>query len=165
MNSVKISDAIEAVAKPVRAGCGNFFIGSAEGFALHLEFSPDDFDVLMAEECSLAHTNHYLSPVFIGQDKLKSLFACSYPRLHRARTLLRRFHGKLDRAVVQRILADHDNFPDSLCNHEDPRDTQWSRYATIYGFFVDLAARALWVTNSNPCYGEWHPFYLRPGVN
>jgi isopenicillin-N N-acyltransferase-like protein len=164
MNSVKISDAIEAVARPGRAGCGNFFMGSAEGFVLHLEFSPDDFDVLMAEEHGLAHANHYLSPVFVGRDKLKSLFTCSYPRLHRARTLLRRFHGKLDRAVVAQILADHGNFPDSPCNHEDPRDATWGRYATIYGFFVDLAARALWVTNGNPCCGEWHPFYLRPGA-
>ena len=164
MNSVKISDAIEAVSKPVRAGCGNFVIGSADGFVLHLEFSPDDFDVLMAGEHSLAHTNHYLSPVFVGQDKLKSLFACSYPRLHRARTLLRRFRGNLDREAVWRILADHGNFPDSPCNHEDPRDAQWSRYATIYGFFADLAGRAIWVSEGNPCRGEWHPFYLRPGA-
>ena len=77
---------------------------------------------------------------------------------------LRKQQGQLSREKVFDILADHANFPDSLCNHEDPKDPQWSRYCTIYGFFVDLAARTLWVTKGNPCERQWHPYYLHPGA-
>ncbi len=164
INSVKTSDAIEAVAKARRAGCGNFYIGSAEGLALHLEFTPDDFDVLMADTTGLAHANHFLSPLFAGQDKLKASLPCSFPRKFRAQKVLDQCHGNLTRETVcASVLADHVNFPDSVCSHEDPADERWSRFCTIYGVFMDLHARALWVSHANPCEGKWEPFYLHPG--
>jgi isopenicillin-N N-acyltransferase-like protein len=163
MNSVKISDAIEAVSKAARAGCGNFLIGSAEGLVLHLEFTPDNFDVLMAGTQALGHANHYLSPLFAGQDRLKALFACSFPRLHRMSARLAGEQGRLSREALFDILADHVNFPDSVCSHEDPRDAVWSRYCTIYGLFTDLAARALWISRGSPCEKEWREYRLQPG--
>ncbi|SBV97446.1 putative acyl-coenzyme A:6-aminopenicillanic acid acyl-transferase family protein [uncultured delta proteobacterium] len=165
MNTVKISDAIEAVAKPVRAGCGNFYVGSAEGLAMHLEFTPDTFDVLMPDTKGLAHANHFLSPFLAGQDVLKTALPCSFPRRFRAQKVLDQLHGKLNREnVCAAVLSDHVNFPDSVCSHEDPRDAQWSRFCTVYGIFVDLCARALWVSHANPCEGKWEPFYLHPGA-
>ena len=165
MNTVKISDAIDAIAKPARAGCGNFFIGSAEGLVLHLEFTPESYDVLMADTKGLAHANHFLSPLLAGQDVLKTSLTCGFPRRFRAQKLLDQLHGGLNREnVCAVLLSDHVNFPDSVCSHEDPRDAQWSRYCTIYGIFADLGARALWVSPANPCEGKWKPFYLHPGA-
>lgn len=163
MNAVKISDAIEAVAKPARAGCGNFFIGSAEGLVLHLEFTPDNFDVLMADTRGMAHANHFLSPMLAGRDALKTALPCTFARRFRAQKLLDTFHGALDRETIcTTVLADHVDFPDSVCSHEDPKDARWSRFCTIYGMFVDLCARTLWISWANPCEGAWEPFCLHP---
>jgi isopenicillin-N N-acyltransferase-like protein len=160
MNSVKISDAIEAVSGAARAGCGNFLIGAAEGLVMHLEFTPENFDVRMAGKQALAHANHYLSPLFMGQDTLKGMFPCSFPRLHRMGARLDEEQGRLSRELLLDILADHVNFPDSVCSHEDPRDARWSRYCTVYGLFIDLAGRALWVSQGNPCEKNWLCFSL-----
>ena len=165
MNSVKISDSIEAVAKPKRAGCGNFFIGSAEGIGLHLEFTPDAFDVMMPDTNSLAHANHFLSPLFREKDTLKTALPCSFPRQFRAQKKLDQLHASLTREnICTAVLSDHVNFPDSVCSHEDPLDAQWSRFCTIYGVCMDLCARTLWVSHANPCEGKWEPFYLHPGM-
>lgn len=163
MNAVKISDAIEAVSRPERAGSGNFFMGSSEGIVLNLEFTPENFDVMMADDLPLAHANHYLSPLLAGEDKLKANFACSFPRYHRAGQLLRAKSGALTREDVCEILADHVGYPDSICNHEDPRDAEWSRYCTVYGVFIDLVQHVLWVAPGNPCERHWQPYRLRQG--
>lgn len=165
MSTVKISDAIEAVCKPTRAGCGNFFIGSAEGMVLHLEFTPDNFDVLMADAKALAHANHFLSPMLAGQDVLKMALPCSFPRHFRAQKVLDHLHGSLSREnVCTSVLSDHVNFPDSVCSHEDPRDAQWSRFCTVYSVFMDLTAHALWVSHTNPCEGKWEMFSVHHPV-
>lgn len=164
MNSMKISDSIQAVSKVTRAGSGNFVIGCAEGLVLFLEFTPDNFDVVMAEKTALAHANHYLSPLFVGRDTLKSTLPCTFPRLHRAKTLLDENQGGIDKQYVWDVLADHVNYPDSVCSHEDPLDPQWSRFCTIYGIFIDLAARGLWVAPGNPCRRQWQLYQLQPGA-
>jgi isopenicillin-N N-acyltransferase-like protein len=114
----------------------------------------------MAGKQALAHANHYLSPLFMGQDTLKGRFPCSFPRLHRMSARLDEEQGRLSRELLWDILADHVNFPDSVCNHEDPRDAVWSRYCTVYGLFIDLAGRALWVSQGNPCEKNWIRFGL-----
>ena len=161
MNTVKISDSIEAVAKPCRAGCGNFFIGSAEGLALHLEFTPTAFDVIMPDTKSIAHANHFLSPLFAEKDMLKTALPCSFPRNYRAQKKLNQLHGSLTRKnICTDVLSDHVNFPDSVCSHEDPLDAQWSRFCTIYGICMDLCAHTIWVSHANPCEGKWESFSL-----
>ncbi|MDR1827635.1 MAG: C45 family peptidase [Methylobacteriaceae bacterium] len=161
MNSAKISDAIETVAKAPRAGCGNFSMGSAEGVVLHLEFTPENFDVLMPDAGSMAHANAYLSPLFIAEDKLKISFPCSYPRRFRAQKLVNRLEGEFTgKLICETVLSDHVNFPDSICSHEDPRDERWSRFCTVYGIVMDLAGRTLLVSAANPCEGNWEEFRL-----
>ncbi len=164
MNSVKISDAIEAMSKPDRADCANFIIGSAEGMVINLEYTPDNFDVQFAEQTALAHANHFLSPILAAEDKLKAQFSCSFPRYHRAKPLLGKMQGELNRDTLFAILSDHVNYPDSVCNHEDARDAKWSRYCTVYGFFVDLVGREMWVAPGNPCESLWRPYRLGPGL-
>ncbi|MDR1518874.1 MAG: C45 family peptidase [Planctomycetota bacterium] len=160
MNSVKISDSIEAVSKTERAGCANFIIGSAEGMALNLEFTPENFDVSFAEHAPLAHGNHFLSPILAPEDKLKAQFPCSFPRYHRAKMLLEERRGRLTRESLFEIMADHVNYPDSVCSHEDERDAEWSRYCTIFGFLADLAEREIWIAPGNPCESEWRSYRL-----
>lgn len=157
LSSKLISDAIECVSKCTRAGAGNFNIGSACGIVSSVEYSPDNFAVTMSEGKPLCHTNHYLSPLFIGQDKLKFQLADTFVRYNRARVRTQN-HGPFSLKDMFDVMTDHANFPDSLCSHPDPRDPAMSRFCTVYAVMFDLTERVLWVTNGNACEGPAYPF-------
>jgi isopenicillin-N N-acyltransferase-like protein len=164
LNSWKLSDAIDAIALPEKAGSGNFLIGTGGGEAVFVEYVPDDFDVVYAEDGWLAHTNHYLSPALAPKDKMKWICSDTFTRLGRARKLVKKNLGKLDVALIHQILSDHVNFPDSICRHVDPHDAETRRNCTIYSVVMDLRERTMYVSNQSPCQGELYPFTLVPGL-
>ena len=156
LSSKLLSDAIECVGRCQRAGAGNFNIGSACGIVASVEYSPDNFSVMMSEGEPLCHANHYLSPLFIADDKLKFQLADTFVRYNRARVLTQGKRGFTVKTMFD-VMSNHDNFPDSLCSHPDPRDPDMLRMCTVYAVAFDLNDRVLWVTNGNACEG---PAYL-----
>ena len=157
LSSKLLSDAIECVSRCQRAGAGNFNIGSTCGIVASVEYSPDNFAVTMSEGKPLCHTNHYLSPLFIVQDKLKFQLADTFVRLNRARVRTQN-HPPFTLKEMFDVMTDHVNFPDSLCSHPDPRDPAMMRFCTVYAVMFDLTDRVLWVTNGNACEGPAYPF-------
>ena len=162
LNSKSISNALNRLTSPKRAGTGSFTIGSAAGVVLSFEYTPNNFDVIMAEKEPLCHTNHYLSPLFTGEDTLKASLPCTFIRYNMLRRQTLNHAEQFSMEDVWTIFSNHVNFPDSICSHEDPEDAPMSRFCTIYGVAMDLAAKAMWVTNANPCEGPAYPFYLKP---
>lgn len=162
LNSRTLSDALAQLAPHKRAGTGVFTIGSSAGIVLAFEYTPDNFDVLMSEDEPLCHTNHYLSPMFMQQDTLRSTLTCTYPRYNMLRRLSKRYSGQIDTESIWKIFTNHANYPDSVCSHEDPNDEPMRRFCSIYGIAMDLNDKAIWVTNANPCEGMAYPFYLLP---
>lgn len=154
LHAPTVSNAFEAVARARRAGAGTFNLGSAEGFLMSVEFTPDAVDVLMAEDEPLTHTNHYLSPLFRGEDALKSELGCTWVRLNRLRRLGRLHPEGFGRDSILEVLSDHANHPDSICSHEDPADPEFRRMVTVYAMVMDLTERRMWVTEGNPCEGK-----------
>ena len=163
LNSRTISDALGMLTTHPRAGAGAFTIGSAAGFVMTFEYTPDNFDVLMSEGEPLCHANHYLSPLFVKEDTLRTTLSCTYPRYNMLRRLSKKYApGRITIENLWEIFTNHSNYPDSVCSHEDPKDEALSRFCTIYATALDLNEKALWVTNANPCEEKAYPFYLRP---
>ena len=147
-----ISNAIGVVASAKRAGSGNFFLGSAADFLMAVEFTPDNFDVIANDdETPLAHTNHYLSPIFRAEDKFKGELPCTFVRLNRIKRLIKAQGTGFNKDVIFNIFRDHSNYPDSICSHEDPVDPPITCHSTVYSVLMDLTAKKLWITDSNPC--------------
>ena len=150
-----ISNALGAVASAQRAGSGNFVIGSSQDFLLNVEFTPENFDVLAADETKLlVHTNHYLSPLFIAENTFKRDLPDTFIRLNRLERLTNSYVGTVDGKNILSILRDHRNKPDSICSHEDPADTPGKRLCTIYAVIMDLTERKLRITEGQPCTSE-----------
>ena len=163
LNSVTITDAIDAMILHKRAGAGTFTIGSGPaGIVACCEYTPDNFDILMSEGEILCHTNHYLSPLFLKEDTLKNTLADSFIRYNRLRRQAKALCGRLDVQNIWQVFRDHANYPDSICSHEDPKDAPTRRFCTVYGAAMDLNQKTLWVTNGNPCEGPAYPFHLLP---
>lgn len=149
-----VSNALDQVAKPNRAGSGCFVIGSASGFLMSVEFTPENFDVLMPTDRPLCHTNHYLSPILRAADTFKRDLTDTFVRLNRLQRLCNAFNGRYTIERIFTYLSDHANCPDSVCSHEDPADPKGKRLCTVYAMAMDLNSRTLWITDNNPCCSE-----------
>ncbi len=160
LNSTSISNALNKLTTPKRAGAGCFTIGSSCGMVLSFEYTPDNFDVLLAEKEPLCHTNHYLSPLFMAEDTLKAGLPCTFIRYNIMRRKLLNHTEPFTLDAIWKILSDHTNTPDSVCSHGDSEDAPMSRFCSIYGVAMDLNEKTLWVTNANPCEGPAYPFKL-----
>jgi hypothetical protein len=49
------------------------------------------------------------------------------------------------------LLADHADYPNSICAHPDPADHPREQGATIASVLMDLNARHLWLAAGHPC--------------
>ena len=127
---------------------------------MSVEYTPDNFDVLMPEEIPLCHTNHYQSPIFKAQDTFKAELTDTFIRLNRMRRLCRLHRGKFNKEFLMTVLRDHANRPDSICSHEDPADAPSKRLCTVYTMMMDLNERSLWITTGNPCSGTETKYVL-----
>jgi isopenicillin-N N-acyltransferase-like protein len=62
--------------------------------------------------------------------------------------------------TLQKILRDHVNYPDSICNHAvddfDPLD----REKTITSLVMDLTSQQMYVCWGNPCINTYHTYDL-----
>ena len=162
LHANNVSNALDRVARAHRAGSGTFSIGSGDGFLMSVEFTPYDFDVLMPEGEVLAHTNHYLSPLFKEEDTFKYDLTDTFVRLNRIHRQAKLLYKKsLSQKDMWAIFSDHANFPDSVCSHEDPKDPPYRQLCTVYAMVMDLNAHTIWVSDTNPCHGHRHPIVLK----
>ena len=160
LDAPALGDAVEAVSGAVRAGSGNFLVGTREGEMLDIEAIPEDFGVLLPENGFLAHTNHFLAPNLLSRfrDHGKSLLPDTFHRLSRMSSLIRGAGGPVDLPLCRAFLSDHRNAPDSICRHEDPRDPAGKQLASVYSVVMDLEGGILWLSDSNPCSSEFFPY-------
>jgi len=55
-------------------------------------------------------------------------------------------------------MADHANYPRSVCKHHAPESEL--DYGTIGSVVIDVTDRMLWACAGNPCRGEWREVRL-----
>lgn len=160
LDSRCLSDAVQVVAEAQRASSGNFTIGSFEGELINIEASPDDFWVFYGEKGWITHTNHFLATFIPGlsQDKGKVILPDTFQRLGRINALLTANEGEIDLETCQVMLSDHRNHPDSICRHEDPRDPEGKQLASVYGTVMDLTDGVIWISDPNPCEGNFNAY-------
>ena len=159
LDSSLATEAIKAVSMLPRAGSGAFNIATRSGFEMVIEFSPDQFDVIMSQGEPLIHTNHYLSPLIAPQDKAKSFIPSTFTRYNTMEKWLKKHGGRIGEKEIFKLLSNHDNYPESICYHEDPR-ISGERYCSVYAMVMDVTAGKLWVTDGYPCEGKVSEYRL-----
>ena len=159
LDCATVTEALEALQAGPRSSSANYLIAHASGAALDIEAAPGDFTrlyPLFPEDGVLLHTNHFLAPrTGLAPKALKApptdlaLWAMpsSVIRLQRLRAA--RTARTLDDFGV--LLADHADYPHSICAHPDPADHPCEQCATIASVLMDLTARHIWLAAGNPC--------------
>ena len=158
LDCTTVTEALEVLQARPRSSSANYLIAHASGAALDVEAAPGDFTrlyPLYPEDGLLLHTNHFLAPAISARTDL-SLWAMpsSAVRLQRLRA------GRTPKPDIQdfrTLLADHADYPHSICHHPDPGDHPREQGATIASVLMDLTARQLWLAAGNPCQVPYEP--------
>jgi isopenicillin-N N-acyltransferase-like protein len=158
LDAETISDALAAIQRRPRSSSANYLIAHEDRFAVDVEAAPGDFSrlfLLFPQNGILLHTNHYVSQAFDLKDVTLWLLPDSVFRLERLRAVAAAGVGELSIKGLKSALADHSNYPHSLCCHPDLRLEPHERAASVASVLMDLDARRLWVADGNPC---THPY-------
>jgi isopenicillin-N N-acyltransferase like protein len=149
-----VTEALKVLQAGLRSSSANYLIAHASGTALDIEAAPGDFTrlyPLFPEDGLLRHTNHFLAPrIDLAPQIDLSLWAMpdSAVRLQRLRGAAGTARALDD---FRALLADHADYPNSICAHPDPADHPREQGATIASVLMDLNARHLWLAAGNPC--------------
>jgi isopenicillin-N N-acyltransferase like protein len=148
-----VSGALAVLQHGYRSSSANYLLAHADGVAVDVEAAPGDFSrlsMLLPEAGLLFHTNHFLAPPPGVRDI--SLWAMPDSIVRLGRVLgAARAEKTLTRERLQELLADHADFPFGVCCHPDERMAPADRSATIASVIIDLRARRMWLSDSNPC--------------
>ena len=149
-----VTEALKVLQAGLRSSSANYLIAHASGAALDIEAAPGDFTrlyPLFPEDGVLLHTNHFLTPRLDPVDLSLWAMPDSAVRLQRlqAATTARKHPPTLD--DFRPLLADHADYPNSICAHPDPADHPREQGATIASVLMDLNARRLWLAAGHPC--------------
>jgi isopenicillin-N N-acyltransferase-like protein len=161
LSAPRLGVAVERALHARRAAGYNHVLADDSGELYNLETTATTFDLLYAHDGYLTHANHYLSARLRDKETEPEELVGSHIRANRAGRLVRQALQRGPVAVddVQRIMADHVNWPYSICAHAEdvpPRE----QTVTISSYVFDLNARTLWYCLGNPCSGEWTPVKL-----
>jgi hypothetical protein len=103
----------------------------------------------------LAHANHYVSPPMRRFEADRNDIGGSVIRHNRAMRLLRENRGQLSPALFQELLADHANYPSSICKHA-------GESVTAFSIIIDLDELRAWIGRGRPCQTTYVEHTLEP---
>ena len=149
LDCATVTEALEALQAGPRSSSANYLIAHASGAALDIEAAPGDFTrlyPLFPEDGVLRHTNHFLADIHPADLALWAM-PSSVIRLQRLQA------AGTARALDDfgPLLADHADYPHSICAHPDPADHPCEQTATIASVLMDLTAKRIWLAAGNPC--------------
>jgi len=140
----RLGEAMDACLLPQRASNYNNIIADADGEIYSMEGSATDCEPIYAEGDVLAHANHYASLPMRRFEADRNDIGGSVIRHNRAMRLLRENYGQLSPALFRELLADHENYPSSICKHA-------GESVTVFSIIIDLNQLRAWIGRGRPC--------------
>jgi isopenicillin-N N-acyltransferase like protein len=153
-----LTDAVYVASRHVRSSSGNYLIGHADGIAVNLETAPGDYrgvTPILPVDDALVHTNHFIRDVPGSRDVGHYAMADSLVRLQLVQRSIADAPTPATIASLREALSDHADFPAAVCCHPDPREPRWQQWATVMSVVLDLDARAMYLSDGNPCQNDY----------
>jgi isopenicillin-N N-acyltransferase-like protein len=151
----RLEEAMNACLLPQRASNYNNVIADAHGEAYSMEGSATDCEPIYIDGDVLAHANHYVSPPMRHFEADRDDVSGSVIRHNRALRLLRENYGQITPERLQVLLADHANYPGSICKHG-------LETVTVFSLIVNLDERRAWIGRGRPCETTYYQHVLEP---
>lgn len=151
----RLEEAMDVCLLPQRASNYNNILGDPSGEIYSMEGSATDCEPIYIADNILAHANHYVSAPMRNFEADRNLIAGSVIRYNRCRRLLQDNYGLLTPELFKTLLADHVNYPASVCKHG-------STTVTAFGLIINLTERRAWIGRGRPCETQWTEHSLAP---
>ncbi len=153
----RLEEAMNACLLPQRASNYNNVVADAYGEVYSMEGSATDCEPIYIDGDILAHANHYVSLPMRRFEADRNDIGGSVIRHNRAMRLLRENYGQLSPRRLQQLLADHANYPGSICKHG-------LESVTVFGLVINLNERRAWIGRGRPCETTWIEHRLEPWI-
>jgi isopenicillin-N N-acyltransferase-like protein len=151
----RLGEAMDACLLPLRASNYNNVIADANGEVYSMEGSATDCEPIYIDENVMAHANHYVSLPMRRFEASRNYIGGSILRHDRAMRLLREYYGRLTPEALQKLLADHANYPASICKHAGTT-------VTVFSIVIQLNECKAWIGRGRPCQTQWYEHSLEP---
>lgn len=151
-----LPEALGSIYEHRRASSANYLLAHEDGGTIDVEVTPggpEGVHLHQAEDGSVTHANHFLADV-AGDTSIPTSPDSPF-RQARIDGLLAGVATDVGWERLEAILADHANFPRSICAHSDLRVPEHEREVTAYGLIMDPAARRMRLADGNPCTADW----------
>lgn len=145
-----MDEAIKRTHVSLRAAGYNHLLAHSDGDLFNVEVSASAYQVLTPENDCLAHTNHYLSESMQQLEMVRPEQEKTDRRYSRIVQLLSQYERHTTQ-TLQSMLADHENYPDSICQHLPVEDLTSSKSKTIVSLVMDLGEGKMSYSRGNPC--------------
>jgi isopenicillin-N N-acyltransferase-like protein len=154
-----VESAFAAMARARLCSGHNFLFADARGRGLSVETTGERFARIDPPEPTFVHANHYLDPALRKLQAPPDPKGCSPERQARLDEILRGARGRIDRAFLEKALADHQGHPRSVCCH-DYEVTGGMKVRSCAALIMDPGRREIAVVKGNPCKGGFETLQL-----
>jgi predicted choloylglycine hydrolase len=131
----------------------NYVLTDRSGLLCDFELTPLRMAVLEAGCGIVVHTNHFLSPTLVQEEALLSTIPDSARRQPRMEALLSQRFGQITVDDLKTALADHQDWPTSICRHAD-------HVQTIASLIAEPDQGRLHVAAGNACTTDFVTYSL-----
>jgi isopenicillin-N N-acyltransferase-like protein len=148
-----IGGALYSIMRADRAAAANFIIGDEHGELYDIETTIDGYELIYGQD-TLVHANHFLAKHLASRDLGIEDGPCSVVRYNRIRKLIDKSFGSIDVSTLKGILADHVNYPGSICRHDSghaPDSPPEQRFSTVASLILKPEDGVMMVAQGNPC--------------
>jgi isopenicillin-N N-acyltransferase-like protein len=151
----RLGEAMDACLLPLRASNYNNIIADLNGEVYSMEGSATDCEPIYIEDNVMAHANHYISWPMRRFEAHRNHIGGSIIRHNRAMRLLRENYGRLSPELFQKLLADHADYPASICKHDGGS-------VTVFSIIINLNELRAWIGRGAPCQTTYVEHSLDP---
>ena len=110
----------------------------------------------------LTHSNHFKAERFKSTDISAGLAPDTYLRANRLYRLMKEHYGNITVEVMQQLMSDHSNHPNSICRHRDENALfpMGRIIKTIVSSINVPEEKKMYVALGNPCQYEYVEYRL-----
>lgn len=160
MRCTTMKQAIRRITSLPRADGHTYTMGDSQGKGSVLEVTAASHNVIpLTRYDFFAHANAYQTPRFVKKERSPPKTYSHFRRLRVNELLVNRKNITMN--MLFDALADHVNFPESVCRHVGEVSKKKGAENTIASFVIDVTSKTLHVIHGFPCRERPHVFKLK----
>lgn len=153
LDSFTFEEALSSINDNQIAAPAHILIASREKKIISLEVSPLYTAKIEPTNGVLVHTNHICSSA-LKEFVTDSPKEDSYKRLSIMTKSLSALGRDIEKQDLFSLLSNHENYPDSICRHDNPDRVAHENMETVFSIVMDLTSGEMSVIEGQPCTGD-----------